>query len=679
MASGAGVASADSCISKWILTCCIPAMVAVLMIAGCADSGGGAGDPSDTYGESQVATLDSAADLEAYLKEQYARSINVDLLAQSGALETDGGRSNDDAAGDGAESSVAYSGTNVQEAGVDEADVVKTDGRYLFIASGNGFQVVSLADGLTVVAAERVAGPVDALYLYDDKLVVLYGTVSGGGAPQPVIDFPAGRRLFGMPYWIPTEVKQGVAIFDVSDPSDPIPLKTTEFDGYLVSSRLVGGKLHLVQQFVPRLPPLDFWYDGSASDYETALAANRAAIAQMTLDQLIPYYQEVTANSETGQTLASGAPVVAPTDFYCPTSENGGGSITTVVTFDLDAATLPFTSTGIVADAHIVYASAESLYTASHRYFYDSEISEETTLYKFDLTGDEVRFVGGSVIPGWILNQFSLGEYQGVLRVATTTGHATGWGPQSRNQVYCLKSNGEELKVIGKIEDLAPGEQLYAARFMGARGFLVTFVSIDPLFALDLSDPTHPRVAGELKVPGYADYIHPFGEDYLITVGKDAQPAEEANMAWYQGVQLSIFDISDLSAPVLLHREILGDRGTSTEVAYNHKAFTFWPERALLALPIDLHEYSQPPEYPWSYAERTFNGLYVYHLSDQTGFERLGRIDTQTDAGDAAATVLWTRGLFVEEQVLAVTPGSVRSASLDDIAAGAATLNLEPL
>jgi hypothetical protein len=144
-------------------------------------------------------------------------------------------------------------------------------------------------------------------------------------------------------------------------------------------------------------------------------------------------------------------------------------------------------------------------------------------------------------------------------------------------------------------------------------------------------------------------------------------------------VQLSLFDVSDLSAPVLLHKEILGDRGTATEAAHNHKAFTFWPERALLALPIDLYEHSHPPEYPWSYGDRTFNGLYVYRLSAQTGFELVGRMDTQPDEDDTLPMGLWTRGLFVEEKVFAVTANAVRSTSLEDMASGTETLILEPL
>ena len=272
-----------------------------------------------------------------------------------------------------------------------------------------------------------------------------------------------------------------------------------------------------MQQFRPELPPLIHWYDGGPGDLEAAIAANRTAIAEMRLDALIPHYRAAGASADT----ASDAPLVVPQDFYCPVSKNGGGTITTVVSFDLDDPQLPFTSTGIVADAHIVYASSESLYTATHRYRFDADLSEETTIYKFDLTGDQVRYAGSGIIAGWILNQFSLGEFEGVLRVATTIGHAGGWGEAARNQVYCLRLADEALDIIGKVEDLAPGEQIYAARFLGSRGYLVTFVNIDPLFTLDLSDPAAPRVVGELKVPGYSDYIHPFGAHHLITVGKD--------------------------------------------------------------------------------------------------------------------------------------------------------------
>jgi uncharacterized secreted protein with C-terminal beta-propeller domain len=646
----------------------------LLLFIGCAGSSDADEDPQAKSIAEGVETLAGEAELEAYLKEQIARSVNPDVAGVDGSPESDSGQPSDTSDGAGGAADMAeYTGTNLQEAGVDEGDLVKTDGNYLYVASGEGFEIVDLADEMAIAATGQVGGPVSALYHYGDRLVVLYRvSPADAGDLWPEVDLPAGGLLFGWPYWIPVETGLGVAVYDVSDPYNPQELKSLELDGYLVSSRRTGGRLHLVQQFRPVLPPLIHWYDGGPADLDAAIAANRAAIAEMTLEELIPHYREAGASAD----ATLGTPLVAAEDFYCPVSKNGGGTITTVVSFDLDDPQLPFTSTGIVADAHIVYASPESLYTATHRYHFDADLSEETTIYKFDLTGDQVRFAGSGIVAGWILNQFSLGEFEGVLRVATTTGHAGGWADAARNQVYCLRLADEDLEVIGKVADLAPGEEIYAARFLGPRGYLVTFVKIDPLFTLDLSDPAAPRVVGELKVPGYSDYIHPLGTEHLITVGKDADFVAEDNMAWYQGVQLSIFDVSDFAAPALKHKLILGDRPTATEVAHNHKAFTFWSDKNLLALPIDLFEYAAPPVQPWEFGAHSFSGLYVYRVSTDDGFVFLGRISTrEADSGDGWFTP-WTRGVFVDETVCAVTADAVRRAPLDDIGAGVDTLPL---
>lgn len=653
---------------------CILSICMLSIIVGCSGTEVGNPDNISLASSGEVESLNNDTELEAYLKDQYARSVNV---YPSGPID------NTDVGGDGAPApddsmatteSDAYSQTNIQEAGVEESDVVKTDGTYFYVTSGRSFHVVDIADTMQAVATRSVDGYVDSLYLYDNKLVVLYTPTQDGGEPWDDIAFPVSGQLFGMPYWIPAGKRQGVAIYEIATPGNPTLMKTVEFDGHLVSSRLIDGTLHIVQQFIPDLPPLDYWYDGTPQDMENTIHSNQQAIADMTLAELIPFYRVVSDPPNSQAEL----PTVSSNHFYCPVNKNGGGTITSIISFDLDDPALPFKSIGLVADAHIIYASTQALYIAAHKYFYDAQIAEETILYKFDLTGDVVRYVGGSAIAGWILNQFSLGEYQDVLRVGTTTGHAGGWRPTSRNHVYCLQMEENKLKIIGKIEDLAPGEQIYAARFMGERGYLVTYVNIDPLFTLNLSDPFAPEVAGYLKVPGYSNYIHPYGDNYLITVGKDAQLVEENNMAWYQGVQLSIFDISDFSKPELIHTELIGDRGTHSEALYNHKAFTFWTANDLLALPIDLYEHTSPPSYPYSYGTKMFQGLYVYRVSSDTGFNLLGRISTEHDADGNILYNLWTRGIFVDQQVYAVTDNAVRFAPIDQIEESAQTIYLKP-
>lgn len=282
--------------------------------------------------------------------------------------------------------------------------------------------------------------------------------------------------------------------------------------------------------------------------------------------------------------------------------------------------------------------------------------------------------MGSGSVWGKILNQFSLGEYNDVLRIATTTGNT--WSGTSKNHVFCLEASEEGLVIIGNIKDMAPGERIYSTRFIGPRGFLVTFVKVDPLFTLDLSDPTDPKVLGELKVPGYSDYIHPFDENHLITIGKDTK--EEGGTAWYQGVQVSIFDVTDFADPVRLYSELIGDRGTTSEALYNHKAFTFWAENSLLAIPVDVFEHETEPDYPWGYGTHTFTGLYVYRVTIENGFVFLGRISTDSASGqDYYYSSDWNRGVFIGESVYAVKSDAVRSAIVEDIEASVNTLILD--
>ncbi len=223
----------------------------------------------------------------------------------------------------------------------------------------------------------------------------------------------------------------------------------------------------------------------------------------------------------------------------------------------------------------LVYCSAEYLYLTTGGY-------SETGIHKIRLDNGYIEGVADGSVPGWVLNQFSMDESDGYFRIATTTGHA--WGVStSKNNVYVLD---EDLKVVGELEDLAPGEQIYSARFMGNRLYLVTFKKVDPLFVIDLADPTAPRVLGKLKIPGYSNYLHPYDEKHVIGLGKEAVDSEGGSFAWYQGVKLSLFDVSDVSNPREVAKLEIGDRGTDSPALYDHKAFLFSRERNLLVIPI---------------------------------------------------------------------------------------------
>ncbi len=640
-------------------------LIYCLFFWGCNDPGGGT--VVENPEKAVMLTFTDNDELFDYMKEQYASSVLPDDAYQHPTRNMafmDMEMANSVPGGAQDSGSDQYSQTNIQEIGVDESDQVKTDGSYLYVAGQQAVNVVKAvpADEMEVVSTVNVGGEVDSLYLYNNILIILYTPTGKEGAAWEGTDL-TGFAEIGMPYWIPVMAKIGLLFIDVSDQSTPEVIKEVVVDGELVSSRLTKGNFYVVQQFFPDLPPLQLCYSGNLDDLEETMASNREALEQVTIEDLFPFYELL---NEQGQPTEK-RQLVEAENFYRP-STPGGGSIASLMKFSLDDLSQPFQSVGIVADAHLVYASTQAIYLAATKWIHDSLLDEmtsqffRTVIHKLDISNDEIRCAGSGGVKGKVLNQFSLGEYEDVLRIATTTGQI--WSNTASNNIFCMQADDDGLGIIGQLEGLAPGEQIYAARFIGTRGYLVTFVQIDPLFTLDLSDPRSPKKIGELKVTGYSDYIHPLGENHLLTIGKDTKV--QGDMVWYQGVQLSIFDITDFSRPERLYEELIGVRGTESEALYNHKAFTFWVENDLLAIPINLKEHIVPPEDPWLSGTSVFSGLYVYRVLPASGFEFLGRIST----GPLSGSNGWTRGVFIDDSVYAVQADAVRAAEWQDIAGG---------
>ena len=623
----------------WIVGC-----MCFIVLPGCS-GGTEIGNPTPTA----VSSFNSNDELEGYIKDQLASNVVPRNVADLSAMEGDyqGG---------------SYSSTNIQEAGVDESDVTKTDGTYLYIARRDEVTIVRAAPAAdeNVVSRIDVSGTVDSLYLYNNLLIIF--TIPEGTFWTTR---PEQRLIFGMPYWISTQAKTGVLIYDISNPSKPEKLKEVEIEGTLQSSRVVSGKLHVVQQFLPELPAFDVDYNGSSNDQASTIEKNAQSLDSLTLTDLIPSY---TVIDEGGQ-RSTEQPLMTYHNFYRPSIPEGG-SIITITTFQLDNATLPFESIGFVGDTHVVYASTSSLYLIANNYDCTTDTcSSHTVIHKFNLTN--MSDISSGTVPGWIVNQFSLGEYENVLRIATTD--YTKDFSSFTNNVFCLKATGGNLQVIGQIDDISSGEKIYSARFIGARGYLVTFVQVDPLITIDLSDPASPSIAGEIILPGYSTYIHPVDDTSIITLGMNT--VEDAGFVLNNGVQLSLFDVSDIAHPDLVARVTIGDRGTDSEALWNHKAFTYFAQDHLIAFPVDLFEAAGNQDDPWTAGNYTFSGLYVYRLNVGEGFDYLGRISTPS-AEDLFYSY-WTRGIFIGDTVHAVNAGVVRSADVSDIEHTIHTLNLD--
>ena len=642
---------------------------AIILTAALLASVSGCAGGSDV-GNPESVTFASDDTLLAFLVDEFAQSV----LPETFRAE----KSNDDQGGAPAVSDeTGYSQTNIQETGVDESDKAKTDGRFIFVAGDDCVNIVdTTVDGaMEKIGRININGYVDSLYLYADTLVTLYtpeygnGEAWAGESEIKAIDM-------GMPYWIPVNAKTGILVADVSNPANPSVLKDFQADGVVVASRLTGGRLHVISQFFPDIPMIDVWYDGSEKDREDTYENNRQKLDGLSLDDFIPSFETFDAEgvmTETGR-------LVATENFLRPKTPNGG-SIISIISMNMDDLSSDIETLGFIADVHHIYASQENLYLTStvfNNIFTmeaDSDVPEnETLIYQFDLTSATVNYSAAGSVPGQILNQFSLGEYDNVLRIASSTGYT--WDGSSESHVFCLDANQKNLKIIGRLDGLAPGERLYASRFIGDKGFLVTFVEIDPLFTIDLSDPHNPTVAGELKVPGYSTYVHPFGDNYLLTIGKDA--AVDGGFVWYQGLQLSIFDISDFKNPVLIAKSKIGDRGTDSEALFNHKAFTFWTERNWIALPVDLHEYLSPPTVPWEYGTQTFFGLYVYRITGNNQLSYAGRIPMHPETHDTFYYPDWLRGIFIDQTIYAVNKEEVKSANTESVSQVVDRVDLTP-
>ncbi|MBU0530771.1 MAG: beta-propeller domain-containing protein, partial [Nanoarchaeota archaeon] len=244
------------------------------------------------------------------------------------------------------------------------------------------------------------------------------------------------------------------------------------------------------------------------------------------------------------------------------------------------------------------------------------------------ISNGEIEYKAQGSVYGYLLNQFSMDESGDYFRAATTTG-GNWWGSGQTEQVnnmYVLDSN---LNTVGKLEDLAPGERIYSVRFIGDRGYMVTFKKIDPLFVIDLSQPTNPTVLGKLKIPGYSDYLHPYDENHIIGIGKDTVEGESEtrDFAWYQGIKIALFDVSDVENPIEEHKIIIGDRGTDSYALQDHRAFLFSKEKNLLVIPILLAEIEDKNKVEdWSYGDYVYQGAYVYDLTAEDGFDLRGRI-----------------------------------------------------
>jgi hypothetical protein len=515
--------------------------------------------------------------------------------------------------------------TNTQVKGVDEADLIETDGKYLYQVNGQTLTIVDVQDRANLKIATQLAIPspwgfggkaldasaftiggpsggwnnIDGMYLQGDRLTV----ISTGWSPQPAA---LGSNLTSnstFPIWGNLGQPQvQVTVLDVADPSRVSVLEVSVMEGSLVTSRAIGDEVFVLTSNAWSLPAPLVIPDKSDNNIVVPPIVAPAIGSPAIADLIAPPYPIQRGTYETqaayltriqGQVLDVGLPNVVTKDAYGKTVESGLLNPATSIYQPLNDNPYQqlFTlSTFDVSDAHLgvdqvsgipkewsnnVFVSAENLYLLQQTYGLNSV---STKILQIDLDTSELIATGE--VPGAIDDRFSVDEHEGFLRISTTTN----FGITSRNNVYILDQVGPRLDIVGKLEGLAPGERIFSSRFQGDYGFVVTFRQVDPLFTIDLRDPKNPKVAGELKIPGFSEYLQVIEQDgktLLLGVGRDADPVTGRA----SNLKVSLFDVTNPKAPVEIESYVFdGDFSTSSAL-WDNKAITYVPEQRILAIP----------------------------------------------------------------------------------------------
>ena len=659
------------------------------------------GEVLEAIQEDAIAKAD--LELKAFVDESYygrGGLVIFDGVAEGGFLDSGGLAPT--ASDDSGDAPSGVSDTNRQVASVDEADIVKVGdgGTKLYVIRGNGFHEFDSwpAADTSKVADLEIEGNAIEMFVEGDRAVVfsnVYGVVAlddgdlcsgGGGGPEPVgITADEAYYYCGRSY-----VKTTVISLEGDTPE---VIREIYVDGYYTSSRrhddIVRAVVQTNMQQPPTVPQLwEFLY--SVEPYpetrEEQIARARiwamvakAAIRETTLEQWLPAWGERIDGEVQEQSPQC-------SDFYSPSPGFTGYGMTQILGIDIDGGG-EATITSILGWASQVYANADVLILTQPDYgWFDRDIDHDrTAVHRFAVSFERQRtpYQGSGFVPGVVSDQFSIDERGGVIRIATTRttwqefSNADVWiPPVTHNFVSTMSLDEGQLIVVGATPPLAEGERIFSARFIGDIGYIVTFRQIDPLFAIDLSNPENPRVLGELKIPGFSDYMHPLGDDHLLTIGRDVDEQTQFD----NGTALQIFDVSDPTKPVQKFKALVGE-GFS-EANHNHKAFNFYADKGLLAFPFV------------SYEGNFSSTLELWDVSAENGFSRRGSVDHSTlvtndcgnwmppvDGGFVGDSFYYdcgylpqvSRGVFIDEYIYSISHGGVLVHNVGDLETTVAT------
>lgn len=669
------------------------------------------GDPSQ-----ELKTFDNIEQLKRFLREQELNEDTTDFYADDMVMRTmsaDIGLPSMAMA----ESSVAsapmtksvtaqdFSSTNVQYESVDEADFIKNDGRYIYMIADNKLVIIDAYDAKNAKILSQLEMEDDDDYYRTPQAKELF--ISGDKLVLIVQDYEEAfyfERYDILPHQTQKQ-KTVIHLLDISDRTKPVLEKKIQVSGRYSQSRMIDDVMYLVSQESVRdgvrinepmvmdlsssilIKPTIHYFDNPDRNYQFNTITSVDISKKKVIDAktfMLGY----------GNTL-----MVSPENMYIAYQKQR--SWYRHQRYDKERFTdvvVPLLPEDLKADVLAAYESKnteeeqwqqvsiilatffkefeedekrydeleeafDKIADALEEYDTKKELEEKKTIiHKIGLDNGKITYKAKGEINGKLLNQFSLDEYDGMLRLATTVNL---W--QNRrvqyNNVYVLDKN---MKTIGELTGIAEDERIHSARFMGERLYMVTFKQMDPFFVIDLSDPKNPAILGELKIPGYSDYLHPFGKNFIIGIGKETE-ANDFGGFRAQGIKIALFDVSDVKNPKQVDKVEIGDQGSDTEVLRDHKAFLFDETRNLLVLPVaKVTKRDRVNEYRWS--SNIWNGAYVFKVNER-GFEEMGRVKHSSQKSDyytwrTQATV--KRSLYMDDNLYTVSDKYLKINDLSD-------------
>jgi len=574
---------------------------------------------------------------DAFFAEEPMLAESADDVAVAGTDSDSGSREGE------------FSGTNNQESGVDEADFLKTDGYHIYMLNGQLLLIMGVPEfgNLTMESNLSIEGNPTQMMIEGDRLVIS-SSINYWNLPEDSDlrnlmskEVTVGQDSDGDgnddSTYTYTRVQSLVkyTVVDITNRSSPVIEKEMYIEGNYHTARMVEGTVRSVTHLWTYFDgisnwvslPEDYWSEDDLDirmeiwndSVDQTILQNEAVISGLTLEDFVPHIYEM----RDGEIFTHPLTYEKCTEFSA-SSDSAGRGFTTIMTIRMLEAEASLEVDHITSSWAHVYSSKDTLVLAEPAndmwwFWRNSDWEDATNIHSFDISdSNHTTYVASGRVEGTVNDQFSISEHNGDIRVASTSDNWGMWwrtaeldddgdpvwsGPT--NQVTILSDDGEGyLGQIGFIGGIAEGERIWSARFVGDRGYLVTFMNIDPLWVLDLSDPSNPGILGELEVPGVSTYIHPVGDNHLLTIG--IAPGENGLGLDWSMTQVSLFDVSDTSSPTLSDSLMLtpgyadetcedvmscGWSWSYSEATYEHKAFTFWAPESLLAVPLSTHRY----------------------------------------------------------------------------------------